>query len=59
MALLNRRRFLTLGGCAGLAGATGAYSVLVERCAIETNTYRIPVRFNCYPEIAVLELVPG
>lgn len=26
-----------------MAGATGAYSVLIERCAIEMNTYRIPV----------------
>ena len=34
---------MTLSGCAGLAGATLGYSVLVERCAIQTNTYRISV----------------
>lgn len=32
-----------MGGLAGLAGSAGAYSVFVERYAVETNTYRIPV----------------
>lgn len=34
---------LTLGGLTSLAGAAAGYSVFVERCAIEINTYRIPV----------------
>jgi predicted MPP superfamily phosphohydrolase len=40
---LSRRAFLTLGGLAGMAGAVGAYSSLVERYAVQTNTYRIRV----------------
>jgi hypothetical protein len=43
MALLTRRRLLTMAGLAGLAGTVGAYSVFVERYAVQTNRYRIPV----------------
>ena len=47
---------MTLSGCAGLAGATLGYSVLVERCAIQTNTYRIPVP-NLPPAFAGFRIV--
>lgn len=43
MALITRRRFWTTAGLAGLAGTAGAYSVFVERYAVQTNRYRIPV----------------
>lgn len=43
MAMINRRRFLTLAGMAGVAGAGGAYASFIEPYAVETNTYRIPV----------------
>ena len=45
-----------MGGLTGMAGATGAYSVLIERCAIETNTYRIPVP-NLPPAFAGFRIV--
>lgn len=32
-----------MAGLAGLAGTVGAYSVFVERYAVQTNRYRIPV----------------
>lgn len=43
LALTTRRRFLTVAGLTALAGTAGAYSVCVERYAIQTNVYRIPV----------------
>lgn len=40
----------------GIAGATGAYSVFVERYAVQTNTYRIPVP-NLPPAFAGFRIV--